>query len=43
MYIKIANSQLWFDLYYKHTKRHKKDLKDTKNRVLQIKRRALNK
>jgi len=30
---KIRNSRLYYWLYYKHTKKHKQELKDTTNRV----------
>jgi len=34
LWTKIVNSWLWFHLYYKHTKQHKKDLKDTYDEVV---------
>jgi len=30
---RIRNSRLYYLLYYKHTKKHKQELKDTTNRV----------
>lgn len=37
----LVNSSLWYHLYYKHTKEHKKDRKETTNRVLEIRKKAI--
>ena len=32
----IYNNKLWYHIYYKHTKQHKKDLRDTYNRSVKF-------
>ena len=43
MYWKIINSSFWYNIYYKNTKEHKKEINDTRNRVLRIRSEILNK
>lgn len=40
---KFFNSSFWFHVYYKHTKKHKKELSDVTRRVLEIRKRAIGK
>lgn len=37
----LVNSKLYFNLYYKHTKRHKKEMREIREGVLKIKREML--
>jgi len=41
LYIAFINSHFYHNVYYKHTKQHKKDLTDIKKRVLAIRNKAL--
>ena len=43
IYINIIDSHLWYHLYYKHTAKHKKECKDTKDRVLEIRMKTIGK
>lgn len=43
MYVKLVNSSVWFNIYYKHTTQHKQDLKETRNRVLEIRKKIIGK
>lgn len=43
LYIKLINSKFWFNIYYKHTNKHKKDLKDITDRINIIKKNINNK
>lgn len=43
LHIKIVNSNFWFHIYYKHTKKHKKDLADTYAEVVAFRKSVINK
>jgi uncharacterized protein with GYD domain len=40
---KFLNSSLYYNIYYKYTKEHLKALEDSKNRVLNIRRKIIGK
>jgi len=39
----LVNSKLWFHLYYKHTKKHKKEIKDIRDGALKFRKEMLGK
>lgn len=40
---RLLNSFFYHNVYYKHTRKHKKDLKDTRDRVLAVRKKAIGK
>lgn len=36
-YTKFVNSTFWFNVYYRHTKKHKAELKEITNRITKTK------
>ena len=41
IYNRFLNSWLWFNIYYRHTKQHKNELKEIKEGVLRVKNKVL--
>lgn len=40
---RLLNSSFYHNAYYKHTRKHKQDLKDTRDRVLAVRKKAIGK
>lgn len=38
---RFLNSSFYFNVYYKHTRKHKKDVKDTVDRILDIRKKII--